>query len=119
MNSIEIKDPILRAAVVKLETGKPLSDAELRTIFSAWYMDLCPGLGGILISILCRKAGKQCPELITEAEIFHIALEKIIEARDMGLGPDVDKSKVIFKQLTADGAIREGYVKADIIDPKK
>ncbi len=119
MNSIEIKDPVLRAAVVKLETGKPLSDAELRTIFSAWREGPSEGLCGILISVICRKAGRQCPELVTDAEAFHLALEKIIEAQDMDLGPDVDKTKVYFKKLQADGTIREGYVKARLIDPKK
>ena len=110
----ETDDALLCCACENVERGHRLNKDQIIRLCAAWVNVEYLGLDELIIRAACRNAGGKCPELITDAEALHLALEKLIEAKDQDLGPGVDKTKVLFDALASDGTIRRGYVQAEI-----
>ena len=69
--------------------------------------------------ILHGKELPGCP--LEKSEIMHEAIDKICDAQEKPHADDVDTSRVIYREATSDGKIREIFVHAFSIikEPKK
>lgn len=71
--------------------------------------------------ILHGKELPDCPLEKSDREIMHEAIDKICDAQEKPHADDVDTSRVIYREATSDGKIREIFVHAFSIikEPKK